>query len=100
GPAGERHISTISVSLDIQAAARQIRAAGRGLPGAAEVLRQEMRTLVTALRSADLDPSPWYGPGQLAIMLRGAYDPEVSVALDRAGGLGEELATAGPVAVE
>ncbi|MVT25070.1 SCO6880 family protein [Nesterenkonia alkaliphila] len=100
GPAGERHISTISVSLDMKAAARQIRAAGRGLKGAAEVLRQEMRTLVTALRAADLEPSDWYGPGQLSIMLRSAYDPEVSVALERAGGLGQDLATAGPVAVE
>lgn len=100
GPAGERHISTLSISLDMKAAARQIRSAGRGLKGAAEVLRQEMRTLVTALRAADLEPSDWYSPGQLAIMLRGAYDPEVSVALDRAGGLGEELAAAGPVAVE
>lgn len=100
GPAGERHISTISLSLDMKAATRQIRAAGRGLKGAAEVLRQEMRTLVTALRAADLEPSDWYGPGQLAIMLRGAYDPEVSVALERTDGLGEELAAAGPVAVE
>ncbi|GAA3844718.1 hypothetical protein KACC15558_26310 [Brevibacterium ammoniilyticum] len=100
GPAGERHISTISLSLDMKAAARQIRTAGRGLKGAAEVLRQEMRTLITALRAADLEPSDWYGSGELAIMLRGAYDPEVSVALDRAGGLGEDLASAGPVAVE
>ena len=100
GPAGERHSSTISISLDLHAAARQIRAAGRGLKGAAEVLRQEMRTLVAALRAADLAPGSWIGPGPLAIMLRSAYDPEVSVALDRAGGLGEDLATAGPVAVE
>lgn len=63
GPAGERHISTLSISLDMKAAARQIRSAGRGLKGAAEVLRQEMRTLVTALRAADLEPSDWYSPG-------------------------------------
>ena len=100
GPAGERHVSTLSVSLDMKAAARQIRATGRGLRGAAAVLRQEMTTLTAALRSADLDASDWYTPGQLAIMLRTAYDPQIAPALDRAGDLGQELAAAGPVAVE
>src|SRR5699024_3973013 len=41
GPAGERHASTISLSLDMKPAARQIRTAGGGLKGAAAVLRQE-----------------------------------------------------------
>lgn len=100
GPAGERHVSTLSLSLDLKAAARQIRAAGRGLTGAAATLRQEMATLTTALRAADLDASTWYTPGQLAIALRTAYDPQITQALDRAGDLGEDLATAGPVAVE
>lgn len=100
GPAGERHVSTLSLSLDMKAAARQIRAAGRGLRGAAAVLRQEMATISAALRAADLDASDWYRPGQLAIMLRTAYDPQVASALDRAGNLGEDLAAAGPVAVE
>lgn len=100
GPAGERHESTLSLSLDMKAAARQIRAAGRGLKGAAEVLRQEMRTLTTALRAAELDVSEWATPARLAIMLRTAYDPAVTATLDRAGDLGQDLATAGPVAVE
>ncbi|MEX3510675.1 SCO6880 family protein [Kocuria carniphila] len=100
GPAGERHESTLSLSLDMKAAARQIRAAGRGLKGAAEVLRQEMRTLTTALRAADLDVTEWATPARLAIMLRTAYDPAVTATLDRAGDLGQDLATAGPVAVE
>ena len=39
GPAGERHASTISLSLDMKAAARQIRTAGGGIRGAAAVLR-------------------------------------------------------------
>lgn len=42
--------------------------------GAAAVLRQEMNTLVAALRSADLSPSGWLTPGQIAVMLRSAYD--------------------------
>lgn len=100
GPAGERHVSTLSLSLDMKAAARQIRTAGRGLRGAAAVLKQEMTTLTTALRAADLDASDWYTPGQLAIMLRTAYDPQIASTLDRAGNIGQDLATAGPVAVE
>jgi hypothetical protein len=100
GPAGERHVSTISLALDMKAAARPIRSAGGGIRGAAAVLRQEMDTLSTALRIADLRPSPWYTPGQLAIMLRSAYDPAIAATLERSGQLGHDLATAGPVAVE
>ena len=44
----------LAVSLDMKTAARQIRTAGGGIRGAAAVLRQEMNTLVAALRSADL----------------------------------------------
>src|SRR3546814_2645471 len=59
GPAGERHASTISLSLDLKTAGRAIRAAGGGNRGSAAVLRQEMSTIVAALRSADLSPSDW-----------------------------------------
>src|SRR5690625_883625 len=59
GPAGERHVSTISLSLDMRAASRAIRTAGGSLKGAAVVLKQEMDTLTTALRTADLKPSDW-----------------------------------------
>lgn len=99
GPAGERHASTVSLSIDLKTAARAIRAAGGGNRGAAEVLRQEMSTLTSALRSADLGPTDWLGPGDLAVILRSAYDPGVAAALERHGDLGRDLATAGPVAV-
>ena len=99
GPAGERHASTISISLDMMAAKRSARAAGSGMKGAAAVLRQEMATLLAALRSADLAPSDWLTPGDLALILRSAYDPAVAGALERHGDLGRDLATAGPVAV-
>jgi hypothetical protein len=99
GPTGERHASTISLSLDIKTAVRAIRAAGGGNRGAAEVLRQEMATVLAALRSADLAPSDWLEPGDLALILRSAYDPAVASALERHGDLGRGLATAGPVAV-
>jgi hypothetical protein len=63
------------------------------------VLRQEMGTLTTALRSADLNPSGWLTAGDVAVILRSAYDPAMAAALERHGGIGRELATAGPVAV-
>lgn len=100
GPAGERHATTLSLALDMKAAARQIRSAGGGLRGAAALLRQEMTTLTTALRASDLKPGPWYTPAELAVTLRSAYDPAVAGTLDRLGQLGAELATAGPVAVD
>lgn len=99
GPAGERHATTISLSLDMRAAAHQIKTAGGGIKGAAAVLRQEMATLTTALRSADLHPSGWLTAGEVAVILRSAYDPAVASALERHGTIGRELATAGPVAV-
>ena len=99
GPAGERHATTLTLSLDTKAAARQIRTAGGGIKGAANVLRQEMGTLSSALRSADLAPSGWLSPGQLAVMLRSAYDPAIGPTLERQGQIGQDLATAGPVAV-
>jgi hypothetical protein len=99
GPAGERHASTISISLDMKVAGRAIRAAGGGMKGAAAVLRQEMATLLAALRSADLSPGEWLAPGDLALVLRSAYDPVVAGALERHGALARDLATAGPVSV-
>lgn len=99
GPAGERHATTLSLSLDMKAAARQIRTAGGGIRGAAAVLRQEMATFTAALRSADLTPSGWLTPGQIAVILRSAYDPAIAATLERHGELGQDLAAAGPVAV-
>lgn len=58
-----------------------------------------MGTLTTALRSADLNPSGWLGAGDVAVILRSAYDPAMAAALERHGSIGRELATAGPVAV-
>lgn len=99
GPAGERHATTLSLSLDMKAAARQIRTAGGGIRRGAAVLRQEMNTLTAALRSADLAPSAWLTCGQVAVILRSAYDPAIAATLERHGELGQNLATAGPVAV-
>ena len=53
-------------------------------------MKQEMHTLTTALRTADLKPSDWYTPGQLAVMLRSAYDPGVAATLERSGTIGHD----------
>ncbi len=100
GPAGERHVSLIALALDLRAASRAIRSAGGGMSGAAAVLRQEMDALTGALRAAELRPSPWYTPDQLALVLRTAYDPAVTAALEQHPDVGRNLATAGPIAVE
>ncbi|MDQ4110393.1 MAG: PrgI family protein, partial [Actinomycetota bacterium] len=99
GPAGERHATTVSIALDMKTAGRAIRAAGNGIRGAAVVLRQEMTTLTAALRAAELSPGDWLSTGELALILRTAYDPGVATALERQGTLGRDLATAGPIAI-
>ena len=67
--------------------------------GAAAVLRQEVATLTTALRAADIRPGSMLDPGDLALILRTAYDPALGAALERHGEIGRDLATAGPIAV-
>jgi hypothetical protein len=99
GPAGERHATTVSLALDMKAANRQIRTSGGGVRGAAAVLRQEMTAFTAALRAAELNSTGWLTPGDVAVVLRSAYDPAAAAALERHGHLGRDLATAGPVAV-
>ncbi|WP_454857648.1 SCO6880 family protein [Promicromonospora soli] len=99
GPTAERHQTTVALTLDVRAAARAIRGAGGGLAGAAAVLRQEVQTLASALRAADLTPSAPLGPKDLAVQLRTAYDPTVAPLLENHPEIGRDLATAGPLAV-
>lgn len=99
GPAGERHATTISLSLDLKAAARQIRTSGGGIHGAARVLQLEMTGFVASLRAADLTVGGWLTPSELAVVLRSAFDPSAGVSLERHGSVGRSLESAGPVAV-
>ncbi|MDC4232788.1 hypothetical protein M3T53_03550 [Actinomyces sp. B33] len=82
GPAGERPDIMLSLSLDMKAAARQIRIVVGGIRGPANILRQEMNALVAALRSADLAPSPWLTSGQITVILCSACDPAIAAALE------------------
>jgi hypothetical protein len=99
GPAGERHATTISLSVDLTAASRQIRSQGGGIRGSAAVLRQEMTALTGALRAADLVVGGWLTATELANILRTAYDPAIGVDLERHPAIGRDLSTAGPVTV-
>jgi len=99
GPTNERHATTIAVSVDLAASARQVRTQGGGIRGGAAVLRQEMTALTAALRAADLTVGTWLTADELARILRAAYDPSVGVDLERHPEIGSQLDTAGPVAV-
>jgi hypothetical protein len=90
------HRTTVSLSLDLRAAARAVRSAGRGVRGAAEVLRADMASFSDALRLAGLRAGAWLGERELAVILRDAFDPAVSTASPNPAA---RLAHAGPVAV-
>lgn len=91
------HRTTISLSLNMRAAARAIKAAGRGVVGAAEVLRGDMSSLTDSLRQAGLGVGSWLGEAELAAIVRTAYDP--AVVLDPRNDPGANLSHAGPVSV-
>ncbi|MBO0748231.1 MAG: hypothetical protein J2O47_07765, partial [Acidimicrobiaceae bacterium] len=90
------HRSTVTLTLDMKAAGRAIKTAGRGVTGAAEVLRADMAGLADALRQAGLNVLGWLGEPELAAIVRCAYDPAVELAHSDPGA---NLAHAGPVAV-
>ena len=91
------HRTTISLSLDMRAAARAIKAAGRGVTGAAEVLRGDMTSLCESLRQAGLRTGQWLGEAELAAVVRSAYDP--AVLPDPRCDPAANLTHAGPMAV-
>src|ERR1019366_3420495 len=78
---------------------KAVRDAGRGMSGAAAVLGQDMAAFESGLRAAELKLNRWLAAAELAGVIRGAYDPGASARLDGTS-LGQDLATAGPVAVE
>ena len=65
-PAASTHRTLVALSLNLRKSARAIRATGRGLPGAAAVLGQEMANFETSLRAAELKVDAWLDTDQLA----------------------------------
>jgi hypothetical protein len=98
-PAASTHRTLIALSLDTRKSGRAIRDAGRGMPGAAAVLRQDMRAFEAGMREAELQLTSWLDESSLATTLRSAFDPTGMLALEEAS-VGQRLETAGPVAVE
>jgi len=94
-PASYTHRTLIVLTLDLRRAAKAIRDAGRGIAGAAHVLRGDMNNCAASLRAADLRTDGWLGPRELAAVIRETYDPQIDVAESSA-----TLATAGPVAID
>ena len=86
------------MSLDLKKASRAIRQSGRGTAAAAAVLRQEMTSLETSLRAADLTPEGWLDTEALAGLIRMTYDPRSQPQVER-GLVGQRLEGSGPVAV-
>lgn len=93
------HRTTITLSLDLRAASRAVRASGGGMPGAAKVLRADMAALEYALRAAELRFEHWMNEAEIAHIVRSAYDPGAGgdVRVDSAGA---NLSHAGPLAIE
>ena len=88
------HRTTITVSLDMRKAGRAIRDAGRGVTGAAVILRADMEALEYSLRAAELHIDRWLDAAALAVIVRQAYDPAAALRTDSPGA---NLASAGPV---
>ena len=98
------HRTTITLVLDMKSAAPAIRAAGRGVKGAARVLAIDMSVLEQELHDAELRLEGWFDESELATMIRQAYDPDFTSALHPVNDVqgvvtGAKLATAGPVAL-
>lgn len=94
-PASYSHRTLIALNLDLRRCAAAIKDAGRGIAGAAAVLRGDMTTFAAALQSADLRVERWLAADEMATVIRDAYDPrpEATDAL-------ASLATAGPIAID
>jgi hypothetical protein len=97
-PSSSAHRSTITVSLDLKRAAKAVRDAGRGITGAAAVLRQDLESVEKSLSEAGLRVQRWLAEADLAALIRSSYDPaETAITADSPGA---KLTVAGPVAVQ
>lgn len=97
-PSASSHRTLIAIAIDLKAARTAIRRSGRGITGAAVVLRQEMDALSSTLLAAELRLVRWLDEAEVARTLRGAYDP--SPDQQPTGADGPSLSTAGPMAVD
>ncbi len=100
GPAAAPHEAYVALALDMKAARHLINQAGGGLTGAFTVLAQLTSTFDQAARNSGLAPGPWLSADEVAAVIRTAYDPGASAALDQWSDTGRPQAApsaAGPV---
>ncbi|MFJ1602540.1 SCO6880 family protein [Streptomyces sp. NPDC088253] len=100
GPAAAPHEAYVALALDLKAARRLINQAGGGLTGGFAVLAQLTSTFDQAARNSGLTPSGWLDASEIAAVIRTAYDPAASAALEQWSSSGRaqaEPAAAGPV---
>ncbi|MGW3848999.1 SCO6880 family protein [Streptomyces fagopyri] len=100
GPAAAPHEAYVALALDLKSARRLINQAGGGLTGSFAVLAQLTSTFDQAGRTAGLTPSGWLSASEIAAVIRTAYNPAASAALDQWSASGRaqaEPAAAGPV---
>lgn len=83
GPAAAPHEAYVALALDLKAARRLINQAGGGLTGAFAVLSQLASTFDQAARNSGLTPTGWPAADEIAAVIRTAYDPKASAALDQ-----------------
>jgi hypothetical protein len=91
------HQTLVTVALNMRLARRGIAAQGRGIKGAAAVLRADMASLEHSLRAADLKVVSWLDEAHLAAVVRNAYDPAADARPDSPA---MSATTAGPVAIK
>lgn len=92
------HRTTLTLSVDLKAAAREVKSFGGGMAGAARVLRGEIDSLEFALRAAELIFGRWMAENEIAHLLRQAFDPALGGEF-QPDSPGANLAHAGPLAV-
>lgn len=98
-PSASTHRSLVTLVLDLKEVSKQVREAGRGIAGAAAVLRQDMTAFESSAVAADLVPAGWLRDRELAKIIRAAYDPVTAERID-SWDVGLDISTAGPVSVE
>ncbi len=81
-PTAAHRENYLAITLDAGRAAGAIRAAGGGDTGACAVLVRQSKALAGALAAASLEVVEWLSPRSLAAVVRTAYDPAESQALE------------------
>lgn len=98
-PDGMTHETLVAITLDLKSASRASRRLGRGMKGSVSLLRRTMDSLTRHLASIPMDVDHWLSPADLALLIRGAYDPAAGSRIATSE-VGRDPAKAGPVAID